>query len=150
MPIYEVLPEQGKGKGRGSRILHHNLLLPCDHLPLEIQLKPAKVKRQITAHTSRDREEQNQEADNDGSDDDDDYGYYMPRDQPLPVVQPQVNTNREDADWKVTQPSQDAEPQQQDIPQLDQNRGNILTEEDTSGQEENSSRGNCTTVTCSK
>lgn len=133
MPIYEVLPEQGKG--RGSRTLHRNLLLPCDHLPLEIQLKPAKVKRQITAHTSRDGEEQNQEADNDDSDDDD-YEYYMPRDHPLPVVQPQVNTDREDADREVTQPSQTAEPQQQDLPQLDQNRGDILTEEDTLGQEE--------------
>lgn len=28
--IYEVMPEQGKG--RGSRILYHNLMLPFDHL----------------------------------------------------------------------------------------------------------------------
>ncbi|KAI4887981.1 hypothetical protein NFI96_001880 [Prochilodus magdalenae] len=32
LPIYEVRPEQGKGR---SRILHRNLLMPCDHLPLE-------------------------------------------------------------------------------------------------------------------
>lgn len=47
MPIYEVISEQGKARGR--RVLHRNLLLPCDHLPLEIQLKPAEAKRQITA-----------------------------------------------------------------------------------------------------
>ncbi len=29
-PIYEVKPEQGKGR---SRVLHRNHLLPCDHLP---------------------------------------------------------------------------------------------------------------------
>lgn len=30
VPIYEVKPEQGKGR---SRVLHRNLLLPCDYLP---------------------------------------------------------------------------------------------------------------------
>ena len=34
LPIYEVRPEQGKGR---SRVLHRNLLMPCDHLPFEIQ-----------------------------------------------------------------------------------------------------------------
>lgn len=29
-PIYEVKPEQSKGR---SRVLHRNNLLPCDHLP---------------------------------------------------------------------------------------------------------------------
>lgn len=32
-PIYEVVPEQGKKK-RDSRILHRNLLLPCNYLPV--------------------------------------------------------------------------------------------------------------------
>lgn len=100
MPIYEVLSEQGKG--RGSRILHRNLLLPCDHLLLEIQLKSAKQKRQIPAQTSGDREEPNQEEDDDECDNDD-YGYYyMSRVQPLPVMQPQVNTGRENADRELT------------------------------------------------
>lgn len=74
MPIYEVIPEQGKARGR--RILHRNLLLPCDHLPLEIQLKPANVKRRITAQTRRDKDQTDQETNNDDSDDDD-YGYYQ-------------------------------------------------------------------------
>lgn len=31
-PVYEVSPESGKGR---NRVIHRNLLLPCDHLPLE-------------------------------------------------------------------------------------------------------------------
>lgn len=43
IPVYEVKPEQGKGR---SRVLHQNLLLLCDHLPLEIDLqtKPKRKK----------------------------------------------------------------------------------------------------------
>lgn len=41
-PIYEIKPEQGKGR---SRVLHRNLLMPCDHLPLEIELMRHKPKR---------------------------------------------------------------------------------------------------------
>lgn len=40
MPVYELRPELGKGK---MRVVHRNLLLPCDHLPLETKL-PARVK----------------------------------------------------------------------------------------------------------
>ncbi len=68
VPIYELRPEQGKGK---SRILHRNLLLPCDHLPLEIKVRqPVKQKRKtaITDKVSQDSEEE---------DDEDDY-YFMP------------------------------------------------------------------------
>lgn len=39
LPIYEVMPEQWKG--RDSRILQRNLLLPCNHLLLDIPLKIA-------------------------------------------------------------------------------------------------------------
>lgn len=42
-PFYEVVPEQGKG--RDSRILHRNLLLPCDHPPLEVPLQVARSQR---------------------------------------------------------------------------------------------------------
>ena len=130
MPIYEVIPEQGKARGR--RILHCNLLLPCDHLPLEIQLKPAKVKRQITAQTRRDRDQADQESNNDDSDDDD-YGYYPLRHQPVP--QPQVHTEREDAEG-VTQLMQDVEPKRRDMHQLGRDTGDPLLEEDMSIQEE--------------
>ena len=133
MPIYEVLPEQGNS--RGSRILHRNLLLPCDHLPLEIQLQPAKSKREITTRTSRDKEQPHQ--DDDGSDSDNDCEYYhMPRVQPLPVMQPQVNTHREDPEVEITETSQDVEHRQQGIPQLQeaQGGGDVLNEEDMSGK----------------
>ncbi len=31
-PVYELRPETGRGR---NRVLHRNLLLPCEHLPLE-------------------------------------------------------------------------------------------------------------------
>ena len=136
MPIYEVLPEQGKG--RGSRILHRNLLLPCDHLPLEIQLKPATSKRQITARTSRDKKEPHQEEEGNDSDDDDCGYYQMPRIQPQPVMKPRVITDRENVDRELTRPSQNVQHQCQDIPQPQeaQDRGVALDEEETLGQGE--------------
>ena len=133
MHIYEVIPEQGKARGR--RMLHRNLLLPCDHLPLEIQLKPAKAKRQSTAWTSKGREQQHQKADDDDSDDNN-YGYYPPRDQPPPMILPQVDTDTQDMDKEVEQLSQDVEPQQQNNCQQEQDSGDTLTEGDTSGQQE--------------
>uniref|UniRef100_A0A3B5AJZ5 Integrase catalytic domain-containing protein n=1 Tax=Stegastes partitus TaxID=144197 RepID=A0A3B5AJZ5_9TELE len=42
MPVYEVRPERGKGR---SRVLHRNLLMPCDHLPFETQPEPAQNNR---------------------------------------------------------------------------------------------------------
>jgi len=35
-PVYEVKPEKGPG---GARILHRNLLLPCNHLPVDVASK---------------------------------------------------------------------------------------------------------------
>lgn len=101
MPIFQ-------DKVRARRILHCNLLLPRDHLPPEVLLKPAKEKRQSTSPNSRDKG-QNSETDNDDSNDDD-YGYYMPRHQTLPQLQ--INTDEEYNDREVTQPSQDAELEQ--------------------------------------
>ncbi len=44
-PIYEVRPEQGKAR---SRVLHRNILMPCEYLPLEIDLgKEGRTKRQV-------------------------------------------------------------------------------------------------------
>ena len=34
LPIYELRPENGKGR---SRVLHRNLLMSCDQLPFETQ-----------------------------------------------------------------------------------------------------------------
>ena len=127
MPIYEVRPEQGKG--RGSRILHRNLLLPCDNLPLEIQLQPAKSKRKTTTQTSKDNRSVTDQEENDESDDEDFGYYYTPLNQHVPVMQP-VNTDREDVN--------DAEHQPQNMPQQQeaQEIGNALDEEEISDQEE--------------
>ena len=35
-PVYEVKPETGPG---GTRILHRNLLLPCNYLPVDVVSK---------------------------------------------------------------------------------------------------------------
>ena len=74
IPVYEVKPEQGRGR---SRILHRNLLLPCDHLPLELQPKTASKQKKRMPETAEENANQEEE--------DDECGYYY-----QPVVQPQV------------------------------------------------------------
>lgn len=130
MPIYEVLPEQGKARGR--RILHRSLLLPCDHLPLEIQLKPARAKPRTTAGTPKRTEHQNQDTD----DEDSDCDYYPPMDQHLPVTQPQNNPDRPQTDKEVEMLSQDAGLLQQDNYQPEPDNGSFLTDGVISGQQE--------------
>lgn len=65
-PIYEVKPELGKGR---SRILHRNLLLSCDHLPMEGQSnKDVDLEKRLTkdykksdiAETDRDEEDEDE------------------------------------------------------------------------------------------
>ncbi len=66
LPIYEVKPKIGKGR---SRVLHRNLLLSCDHLPMERQSDTAaylekrmtKQKRNYTVKTNEDEEEDEDE-----------------------------------------------------------------------------------------
>lgn len=126
MPIYEVRPEQGKG--RGSRILHRNLLLPCDNLPLEIQLQSVKSKRKITAQTSKGKVVTHQEEE-DGSDVDDFRSYCRPLNQHVPVME-SVDADREDINDAKHQP-------QNMLQQLEaQETGDELNEEETSDQEE--------------
>ena len=50
MPVYEVKPETGNGR---SRVLHHNLLLPCSYLPVETQLKSSRSRRTVSGQTNR-------------------------------------------------------------------------------------------------
>ena len=61
IPVYEVKPEQGRGR---SRVLHRNLLLPFGHLPLEtdLQTKPKRKKNtSVTPATGTDLEEEDEE-----------------------------------------------------------------------------------------
>ena len=87
-PVYEVVPEQGKG--RDSRILHRNLLLPCDHLPLEVPLKVARPQRKRLNQTSEDT----QQEDDSDADSEDDWFCYLPQ-QPPQDAHPQVCNEEE-------------------------------------------------------
>ena len=58
IPVYELRPEKEKGR---SRILHRNLLLPCDHLPLETPVQPRAKKR--TVETTEGVEQSEEEED---------------------------------------------------------------------------------------
>lgn len=95
VPIYELRPEQGKGK---TRILHRNLLLPCDHLPLEAEARPPVKPKRKTAVADKVREDSEEE------DDDEDYYCVTPqifahppesvRETPVmaaDVIQPELN-----------------------------------------------------------
>ncbi|KAL0199360.1 hypothetical protein M9458_007900, partial [Cirrhinus mrigala] len=70
LPIYEVKPEVGKGR---SRILHRNLLLSCDHLPVEGQSDMAansekrmtKQKRRYPVKPNEDEEDEDEDDDGD-------------------------------------------------------------------------------------
>ncbi len=75
-PVYELKPERGKGR---SRVLHRNLLLPCDYLPLELELQPQpRVTMKTGGPTSMERHDPSSEEE------DEERGYYY-----LPVVQHQ-------------------------------------------------------------
>lgn len=62
VPIYELRPEHGKGR---SRVIHRNLVLPCDQLPFETEgLPPEKTKRK-DARPAKVRRELNGELEDD-------------------------------------------------------------------------------------
>ncbi|RXN05991.1 Retrovirus-related Pol poly from transposon [Labeo rohita] len=76
-PIYEVKPEQGKGR---SRVLHRNLLLPCDHLPLNITpTQGAKSKQGHQPRNSRIRPTREKvcESECDNESEEDDYHFQV-------------------------------------------------------------------------
>ena len=52
-PVYEVKPETGPGR---ARILHRNLLLPCNHLPVDVASKTLyrqKPRKEIRRETNQ-------------------------------------------------------------------------------------------------
>ncbi|ROI16652.1 hypothetical protein DPX16_22629 [Anabarilius grahami] len=127
-PIYEVKPEQGKGR---SRVLHRNLLLSCDYLPLEVELrKESKTKKTVNEQRLADENESSPEEG-----EDEDYYCYLPAvqhqqpveennelDNPyLPVVQPsepekekrEVNLEIMNADETTAQTENEDLPQQE-------------------------------------
>ncbi len=89
-PIYEVRPEQGKAR---SRVLHRNILMPCEYLPLEIDLgKEGRTKGQVKRSTPVKRCEPGPEEE---EEEDEGYPYYgYP-----PATQPQ-NPGQESVEFR--------------------------------------------------
>lgn len=105
IPVYELRPEQGKGK---TRVVDRNLLSPCDPLPLEIKTAPAKPKRDKVLNTATTQESEDEE---------DDEEYYFPPPNVLthPTVPENVTTAERDCDLHTNQPTDLAPLQLEDI-----------------------------------
>lgn len=93
LPIYEVQPEQGKGR---SRVVHRNLLLPCDHLPVDV---PVGTKDKVVQRRQRQESQNTETVQSDESDDEDDFCVHY-----SPVRQPQVDVHTSDADTTEDEP----------------------------------------------
>lgn len=91
IPVYEVKPEQGRGR---SRILHRNLLMPCDFLPLDTQQKITIKKKKTNTVTDISQE---------GEDDEDECAYDY-----TPVIQYQEPTQDMDNEYIQTKTNQEA------------------------------------------
>ncbi len=89
-PIYEVRPEQGKAR---SRVLHRNILMPCEYLPLEIDLgKEGRTNGQVKRSKPVKRCEPGPEEE---EEEDEGYPYYgYP-----PATQPQ-NSGQESVEFR--------------------------------------------------
>uniref|UniRef100_A0AAV2MHF4 Uncharacterized protein n=1 Tax=Knipowitschia caucasica TaxID=637954 RepID=A0AAV2MHF4_KNICA len=60
-PVYVIKPERGPGK---TRVIHRNLLLPCDYLPIEDMLqKPKPVQRKISVRRAEDKTSDTEDSD---------------------------------------------------------------------------------------
>ncbi|KAI4882560.1 hypothetical protein NFI96_002448, partial [Prochilodus magdalenae] len=99
IPVYELRPEKGKGM---LRVLHRNLLLPCDHLPLEVPDQSHVKPKGKPATRNKIREQPAEEEADD--DDDDDEKYY-------PVISPyQYHTKRPERRMESHRTCRETEP----------------------------------------
>lgn len=78
-PVYQISPENGIGR---DRVIHRNLLLPCDHLPLELPsaqtlLQQRNVQRPARRKKTPRHNHQQQPASDSSSEDDDGGGTYQ-------------------------------------------------------------------------
>ena len=72
MPVYELKPETGAGR---TRVLHRNLLLPCNHLPLSeiVQTDLPKPRKKRELHSTDRRVPPPHQIDDGDSSDDESY-----------------------------------------------------------------------------
>jgi hypothetical protein len=71
IPVYELRPETGRGR---NRVLHRNLLLPCEHLPLENWHELTRKTTETQRATKRvPRNESEDERSNSDSDTEDEF-----------------------------------------------------------------------------
>ena len=116
-PVYRVRPEHGRGK---QRVLHRNLLLPCDGLPLDlpnhkrVAHKTSQPTLTIPSHTS-----------DNGESSDDEYGIAIPHPpvvhDPCPVTEmdiPPIDIE-EQRDLAASEDMSDALTETQGEPSLD-------------------------------
>ncbi len=68
-PVYQVSPENGKGR---DRVVHRNLLLLCDHLPLELPVETQRGSQGLMKRKTRPQRKELRQPEP-GSDLDDDY-----------------------------------------------------------------------------
>ncbi|CAI5647716.1 unnamed protein product [Oreochromis niloticus] len=87
-PVYVVCPENGQGR---DKVVHRNLLLPCDFLPLEKPstqtVQPPKDSPTVTRKKFRPPRRQQQPGNGDTSDDDDSgtFQWYLRRQRQTPL-----------------------------------------------------------------
>ena len=104
-PVYEVEPEEKKGK---SKVLHRNLLLPCDHFPIPESTVSPKTSRNEKKRTVQHKGKHHcnslsnelPEYEDDSDSDNDEIPSFLPVNHPVqpaltidvPTDQPQVLT----------------------------------------------------------
>ena len=110
IPVYELKPERGKGR---SRTLHRNLLLPCDHLPLETSLQPQPKKKTTT------RQAETPEIHSEDDDEEDEY-YPVPRHLNTQIDSPQPERTTEPAHKEDNQPEEVLLPIEPEVVEVDQ------------------------------
>lgn len=89
MPIYELRPENGKGR---SRVMHRNLLLPCDYLPIETEGLPIVKPKKNNARPVKAKKDSEGSNEEDGEDDD----YFMDMSPQVSVCVPRAVTEQEE------------------------------------------------------
>lgn len=111
IPVYELKPERGKGR---SRTLHRNLLLPCDHLPLETSLQPPPKARTAA------RPDETPDTHSAEEDDDEDEYYAVPCHLNTRSESPLPEGTTEPAHQEVTQSGEVLQETELEVAEFDQ------------------------------